>query len=189
MMKPTLTDIQSSRQRVWAWFASSAPLIEWAAMDSPLGTVYVARNAAGLCSLDFGTDESTFVGNLDLLARTERNASALSAVIRQLDQYFEGKRQQFEVEVDLSQMTAFQRSVLHTAQVIPAGKVWTYGQVARQIGNPRASRAVGQALGSNPIPIVVPCHRVIGSNGQMTGYSGGGGIEDKKWLLRLEGAL
>ena len=188
-MKPTPSEIQASHQHVLEWFAKSAPLVEWAAMDSPLGTVYLARNVAGLCSLDFGTDESTFVEHLNPLARTERDTDALAPVIRQLEQYFAGKRHKFNVPVDLSQMTEFQQDVLDTAQTIPSGKVWTYGQVAQHIGKPRASRAVGQALGSNPIPIIVPCHRVIGSNGQMTGYSGGGGIEDKKWLLRLEGAL
>lgn len=188
-MKPTQSEIQASRQHVLEWFVKSAPLVEWAAMDSPLGTLYLAKNVAGLCSLDFGTDESTFVEHLDPLARTARVTDALAPVMRQLEQYFAGKRHQFEVRVDLSRMTAFQRDVLDTAQTIPAGRVWTYGQVAQHIGKPKASRAVGQALGSNPIPIIVPCHRVIGSNGQMTGYSGGGGIADKKWLLRLEGAL
>jgi methylated-DNA-[protein]-cysteine S-methyltransferase len=80
-------------------------------------------------------------------------------------------------------------SVLQTARRIPMGSVWTYGQVARTIGQPKASRAVGQALGRNPIPIVIPCHRVVAADGGLGGYSGGGGLESKRLLLRLEGAL
>ena len=86
-------------------------------------------------------------------------------------------------------MTAFQQRVLHLTSAIPAGALRTYGQLARDVGSPHASRAVGQALGRNPVPIVIPCHRVVGSNGRLTGYSGGRGIESKRWLLRLEGAL
>ena len=187
--EPMSTSLQESRQRLQNWFKVTAPTLSWATLDSPLGTIYLARNEAGICNLDFGIDENQFMEILDPLARTERNPNALSKPMKQLDEYFEGHRQQFDVPVDLSQMTDFQRSVLYAAETIPSGKIWTYGEVARQIGKPKASRAVGQALGSNPIPIIVPCHRVIGSNGQMVGYSGGGGIESKKWLLRLEGAL
>lgn len=188
-MKPTQAEITESRARVQQWFAQTAPLIEWAAMESPLGVLYIARNAAGVCNLDFGVDEMKFVERIDPLAHTHRNPDALATAMAQLEEYFAGRRRRFEVAVDLSQMTPFQRSVLHTAETIPTGNVWTYGQVAQYIGKPRASRAVGQALGNNPIPIIVPCHRVIGKDGSMTGYSGGGGVESKKWLLRLEGAL
>lgn len=186
---PPQAAVDESRRRLKLWFASAAPLIQWATMDSPLGTIYLARNAAGLCSLNFGVSETTFLNHLDPLARTEHDPDALSAVISQLSEYFAGKRRQFDVPVDFSQMTPFQQSVLHTVATIPPGTVWTYGQMAQNIGRPRASRAVGQALGSNPIPIIVPCHRVVGSDGSLTGYSGGGGIASKKWLLRLEGAM
>jgi methylated-DNA-[protein]-cysteine S-methyltransferase len=78
---------------------------------------------------------------------------------------------------------------LQAVRTIPAGTVWTYGQMARAIGNPRASQAVGQALGRNPVPVVIPCHRVIASDGSLGGYSGGGGLASKRLLLNLEGAL
>lgn len=188
-MEPVRHEIETSRQRVQQWFVRTAPLIEWTAMESPLGILYMARNIVGLCSLDFGTDESAFVERLDPLAHTARNPDSLAPAMTQLEEYFAGQRQRFDLPVDISQMTAFQRSVLDMTRTISAGNVWTYGQVAQHIGKPRASRAVGQALGRNPIPIIVPCHRVIGKDGQMVGYSGGGGVESKKWLLRLEGAL
>ena len=189
LTEPSQAALLTSRQRMQDWFKATAPTINWATLDSPLGTIYMARNTAGICKLDFGTDEDGFMEALDPLARTEHDPNPLSTTMKQLDEYFTGRRQRFDVPVDLSQVTDFQRDVLHAAETIPAGAVWTYGDVAKQIGKPQASRAVGQALGRNPIPIIVPCHRVIGSNGQMVGYSGGGGIESKKWLLRLEGAL
>jgi methylated-DNA-[protein]-cysteine S-methyltransferase len=189
LIDPPQAEIEKSHRRVKAWFASTAPLIQWAATESPLGTIYLARNAAGLCKLDFGVTEAAFIERLDPVARTEYNEEALAPAITQLQEYFAGKRRRFDVPVDFSQMTPFQQNVLQTAVTIPAGKVLTYGQMARTIGKPRASRAVGQALGSNPVPIIVPCHRIIGSDGSMTGYSGGGGVASKKWLLRLEGAL
>jgi methylated-DNA-[protein]-cysteine S-methyltransferase len=86
-------------------------------------------------------------------------------------------------------MSEFQRRVLNIALKIPRGKVLTYGDVAKAIGKPQASRAVGQALGHNPVPIVIPCHRVLGADGSLHGYSAGGGLQTKAWLLQLEGAV
>jgi methylated-DNA-[protein]-cysteine S-methyltransferase len=103
-------------------------------------------------------------------------------------QYLQGRRRTFDLPVDLRHLTPFQQRVLHAAQAVPRGQVSTYGQIARRIGRPRAARAVGQALGSNPIPIVIPCHRVLASDGSLHGYSGRGGIKTKAWLLRLEEA-
>lgn len=190
LTEPSEAAIHESHNRVMMWFTRTAPGIQWAALhDSPLGPIYLARSAAGLCSVDFGVNEDTFIAHIDPLAHTAYDPDALKSVITQLSEYFSGKRLQFEVPVDLSRMTAFQQNVLRTTATIPAGRVWTYGQMAQTIGKPRASRAVGQALGSNPVPIIVPCHRVVGSDGSMTGYSGGGGIASKKWLLHLEGAI
>jgi O-6-methylguanine DNA methyltransferase len=189
LTEPTQAALHESQRRLHTWFEATAPTINWAALDSPLGTIYLARSVAGICKVDFGVDEDQFMETVDPLARTEHDPNRLYAAMKQLDEYFAGQRQHFDIPVDLSEVTDFQRSVLHAAETIPAGNMWTYGEVAKQIGKPQASRAVGQALGRNPIPIIVPCHRVIGSNGQMVGYSGGGGIESKKWLLRLEGAL
>jgi O-6-methylguanine DNA methyltransferase len=126
---------------------------------------------------------------LEPTARTEHDPGALAPIVAQLQEYFAGKRLQFDARLNLESLTSFQQRVLQAAQGIPAGTVWTYGQLAQSIGRPRASRAVGQALGRNPVPIIVPCHRVIASDGSLGGYSGGGGLDSKRWLLRLEGAL
>jgi methylated-DNA-[protein]-cysteine S-methyltransferase len=107
----------------------------------------------------------------------------------QLREYFAGDRSNFNLPVDISQLTPFQRSVLDVACRIAPGQVWTYHRVAQELGRPRSSRPVGGALARNPIPIVIPCHRVIASDGSLGGYSGGSGLEAKRWLLQLEGAL
>jgi O-6-methylguanine DNA methyltransferase len=186
---PTDQKLSESRRRVAHWFKETAPLIQWDTIDSPLGTLYIAASTQGLCNLDFGGSQSRFLSHLDPLARTERNPVALSPISEQLRSYFDGERTSFDVPLDLQRLTPFQLSVLEAARDIPAGTVQTYGQVARAIGKPKASRAVGQALGRNPIPIVIPCHRVIASDGGLGGYSGGGGLESKRFLLGLEGAL
>jgi methylated-DNA-[protein]-cysteine S-methyltransferase len=189
MSGPPEAAVAGSRQRVEAWFAETAPLIVWDVIDSPLGPLFIAASERGLCHVDFGISEADFLSGLDPLARTERNAPALARYEEQLRAYFAGERTGFDVPLDLSRLTDFQLSVLQAARRIPAGSVWTYGQVARSIGKPKASRAVGQALGRNPVPIVIPCHRVVASGGGLGGYSGGGGLDSKRWLLHLEGAL
>jgi O-6-methylguanine DNA methyltransferase len=186
---PAEEAVAASRGGVKGWFERTAPLIQWDFTRSPLGPLYVAASRRGLCGLDFGVSEADFLGGLDPLARVERDPAALAQATRQLREYFEGTRQRFDLPLDLEQLTPFQLSVLQTARRIPMGSVWTYGQVARTIGQPKASRAVGQALGRNPIPIVIPCHRVVAADGRLGGYSGGGGLESKRLLLRLEGAL
>jgi len=105
----------------------------------------------------------------------------------ELAEYLAGERSFFTFALDLSRVAAFQRAVLDSAREIPVGEVRAYGWVAKQIGNPRAVRAVGTALGTNPVPLVVPCHRVIHSDGTLGGY--GGGLPLKRWLLRLEREL
>ncbi|MGD9099804.1 MAG: methylated-DNA--[protein]-cysteine S-methyltransferase [Anaerolineae bacterium] len=178
-----------SRRELGRWFAQAAPLVQWDVIESPLGSLYVAASAQGLCHLAFGVSQADFLGGLDPLARTERNDIALASVAAQLQEYFAGQRSQFDLSLDLDRATPFQKSVLRAAHRIPLGVVWTYGQIAQAIGKPRASRAVGQALGRNPIPIVIPCHRVVAGDGSLGGYSGGGGLDSKRLLLRLEGAL
>lgn len=111
--------------------------------------------------------------------------TAFEEAVSQLDRYFAGELQRFDLELDM-QGTAFQRRVWDALLTIPYGQTRSYGEIAKQIGAPGASRAVGLANGHNPVGIIVPCHRVIGANGKMTGY--GGGIERKKLLLGLEKA-
>ena len=186
---PPEAAVVGSWQQVADWFAGAAPLLEWDVVDSPLGPLYLAASNRGLCNVDFGLSEADFSAQLDPLARTERSPEALASIAGQLRDYFEGSRASFDVPVDLSRVTPFQLGVLQAVRTIPAGTVWTYGQMARAIGKPQASRAVGQALGRNPVPVVVPCHRVIASDGSLGGYSGGGGLASKRLLLDLEGAL
>ncbi len=182
-------EIERSRARVLDWFAQTAPLIEWAEMESPLGELYMARSEVGLCKLMFGVAEDFFRADLPARARAQRNPEALWAEREQLAAFFHGRLREFTLPVDLGGMTVFQQRVLQMASAIPAGVMRTYGELARDLGSPRASRAVGQALGRNPVPIVIPCHRVVSSDGRLTGYSGGRGLESKRWLLRMEGAL
>ena len=108
----------------------------------------------------------------------------LAETLRQLSEYFSGSRRDFELPMRL-EGTAFQQRVWRELTKIPYGETWSYGELAKRIGNPNASRAVGLANGRNPIPILVPCHRVIGSDGSLTGY--GGGLDRKRWLLSHEG--
>jgi methylated-DNA-[protein]-cysteine S-methyltransferase len=108
-------------------------------------------------------------------------------VRRELDDYFTGRRREFDVELDLAAVPAFHRSVLDELTRIPYGETRTYGSLAARVGSPKAARAVGGACNRNPIPIVVPCHRVVGSTGSLVGYAGG--LERKRALLALEGAI
>ena len=111
----------------------------------------------------------------------------LDPVRRELDEYFEGRRTSFDVPIDWSLTRGFTRGVLQATARIPFGEVGTYASVAGEAGSPRAVRAAGNALGANPMPVVVPCHRVLRTGGALGGYTGG--IERKEFLLRLEGRL
>ncbi len=186
---PAETVLSHSRARIEKWFTEEAALIQWGEMGSPLGTLFAAVNRRGLCALDFGRQEDQFLDRFDPRARLERNPKAVQTVLAQLREYFAGDRASFNLLVDISQLTTFQRSVLDVACRIAPGQVWTYQRVAQELGRPRSSRPVGGALAHNPIPIVIPCHRVIASDGSLGGYSGGSGLKAKRWLLRLEGAL
>ena len=162
----------------------------WA--DSPFGRLLVAATPRGLVRLAYEYEPHDLV--LEELAesispRVLEVPGRLDEVRRQLEQYFGGGRDRFDVPVDWALVTdGFPRRVLRATARVPYGRVTTYRDVARRAGSPRAARAAGNALGSNPIPIVVPCHRVIRSGGELGGY-GGGGPERKAFLLRLEGAV
>lgn len=184
---PPAAALTRSRARLRDWFAQNAPLIQWDQMSSPLGRLFVAVSGQGLCAVDFGRSEGEFLARFDPLARLEKKPDAAAQVTAQLREYFSGERLQFNLPVDLSTLTPFQRAVLETACRIAPGNMWTYHRVAQEMGRPKSSRPVGQALARNPIPIVIPCHRVIASDGSLGGYSGGSGVKAKHWLLRLEG--
>lgn len=182
--KPALT--RASRARVDAWYADSAPVIHWDRWMSPVGPLFMAATEKGLFRIGFVRGDEDPLEKLDARARLVRSRQALAPYRQELKDYFDGRRRRFDLALDLSGTTAFQRSVLTAIQSIPAGAVQTYLQVARGIHKPQAARAVGQALGSNPIPIILPCHRVIASDGTLGGY--GGGLDIKRKLLKLEGA-
>ena len=185
---PQEATLARSRERIENWFKSIAPTIRWGEMSSPLGTVYIAVTANGLCAVDFGRREIDFLARFEPRTHLEKDSSAVQEAIDQLREYFSGERNTFRLPVDLALLTPFQRSVLKTACRIHPGQVWTYQQVAQEMGRPKSSRPVGQALAHNPLPIIIPCHRVIASDGSLGGYSGGSGLTAKRWLLRLEGA-
>ncbi len=186
---PSAIALEESRRRVGAWFEQTSPLIRWDRIESPLGKLYLAATEQGLVQLAFGLAQESFLSSLDPLARIERNPEAMARFADLLRAYFEHPISYFDLPVDLSKVSPFRKEALRAARQIPAGTVWTYKRIAEAIGRPRAGRAVGQAMAHNPVPIVIPCHRVVGSNGALTGYGGGGGIPTKRWLLQLEGAL
>lgn len=155
-------------------------------VDSPLGPLYVVATERGLCRIAYGGSEddlAAWAGKHGL--QLVHDAAAVRPYLGQLREYFAGKRQQFDVPIDLSAVTPFTRRVLEATATVPFGRLITYRDVARQIGQPGATRAVGNALGSNPVPIVVPCHRVIRSDGTIGGYTGG--LQIKWHLLEIEG--
>jgi methylated-DNA-[protein]-cysteine S-methyltransferase len=159
--------------------------------DSPIGSICIAVGKNGLVGIEIGVTEAKFVARLEkrfgsVAARSPR---VLRDVIEQLDEYFKGRRSSFKLRVSLDHLTLFQQKVLLATSDIPHGEITTYGEVARRLGKVQLARAVGQALARNPIPIVIPCHRVLASDGSLHGYSGGKGLETKKKLLLLEGAL
>jgi methylated-DNA-[protein]-cysteine S-methyltransferase len=152
---------------------------------SPVGALLIASTDSGLCGIYF-EEHKHFKGNGGWIRPATQSPAAkhLTETGRQLDEYFNGKRTEFDVTLDLSG-TPFQRSVWGELVNIPFGKSVSYAQHALKLGNPKALRAVGSAIGKNPISIIVPCHRVIGSSGAITGYAGG--LERKRFLLALEG--
>jgi methylated-DNA-[protein]-cysteine S-methyltransferase len=151
-------------------------------MDSPVGRLTLAASGKGLAAVLWENDRPSRV-RLQLDERDERHPILVEAE-RQLTEYFAGGRQQFALPLDLAG-TPFQRQVWEALQTIPFGQTRSYGELARQIGAARAVRAVGAANGRNPVSIVVPCHRVIGATGRLTGFAGG--LHTKAWLLDLEG--
>jgi methylated-DNA-[protein]-cysteine S-methyltransferase len=164
--------------------------ISYSAVGSPFGSLLVASTGAGLVRLAFPEESEDAV--LESLARrlSPRIVAAPNPpapLERELEEYFTGRRRHFELALDWSLIGRFGRRVLRVTSEIPYGGVLSYAEVAAEAGSPRGYRAAGNALGSNPIPIIIPCHRVLASGGGLGGY--GGGLQRKRWLLELEGAL
>ena len=175
-----------------ARFAATAPAdVAYALVDSPVGTLVAARTQRGLACLAYedlhGADPLLERLAAELSPRVLHAPARLDDVRRELDEYFTGARTAFDLPLDFALMRPFARRVLAATARIPFGATSTYGEVAAEAGSPGGARAAGGALGSNPIPIVVPCHRVLARNGTLHGYTGG--LERKQHLLQLEGVL
>jgi methylated-DNA-[protein]-cysteine S-methyltransferase len=154
--------------------------------ESPLGSIIIAATAEGLAGLWFDGQRhlpQELTG--PAVWPSEPEHPVLKEVIRQLSEYFAGRRTEFDVPLDLAYGTAFQQSVWQALLKIPQGGTASYSEVSARIGKPAAVRAVGAAVGRNPVSIIVPCHRVMGAGGALTGYAGG--LERKSALLKLEG--
>jgi methylated-DNA-[protein]-cysteine S-methyltransferase len=169
--------------------AAAAGLIDAAfdLADTPIGTLFVAATDRGLCQISFDPDRGLDELSEHLGRRVLRVPRRVDDAKRELDEYFEGRRTDFDLPLDVDHVAEFNRLVLAELALVPYGQVTTYGALAARVGRPRAARAVGVVMHRNPIPIVLPCHRVIGANGSLTGY--GGGLHVKQALLELEGAL
>jgi methylated-DNA-[protein]-cysteine S-methyltransferase len=150
-------------------------------MDSPLGRLELLSLDGKVVGIEIERR-----GRLTHDGEPASSSPVLDKARKQIDEYFAGKRKSFQIPVSLSG-TEFQRSVWSAVTDIPFGKVLSYGEVGHETGRPTAGRAVGGAVGANPVPIIIPCHRVLASDGRITGYSGGNGIETKAWLLDHEG--
>jgi methylated-DNA-[protein]-cysteine S-methyltransferase len=156
-----------------------------------IGNIFLATREQKLVAVQFGISEDAFITQIKkgFDITPSRSQEDLANAVEQVRSYLNRERFTFDLPIDLGHLTEFQQLVLFATQEIPRGQVVPYGEIARRIGNPKSVRAVGQALGQNPIPIVVPCHRVIAADGSLGGYSGGGGLDTKVKLLQLEGAM
>ncbi|OWW19571.1 methylated-DNA--[protein]-cysteine S-methyltransferase [Noviherbaspirillum denitrificans] len=156
-------------------------MIDYTEHPSPMGTLLLAATADGLCGLYF--EEHKYFNGPQGWRRDASNPH-LREAIRQLDEYFEGKRTVFDVALDM-RGTPFQHAVWDALQALPYGETTTYMSIAQRVANPKAVRAAGTAIGRNPVSIIVPCHRVLGISGALSGYAGG--LDRKRFLLAHEG--
>ena len=186
-----MTTVSPELDRLFRERAAADELLDVAYdfVDSPIGTLLVAATPRGLCRISFDPDPEQ---DLDVLARTFgvrilRSPKPVDAARRELDEYFAGRRHDFDLPIDVALLAEFNRRVLRELARVPYGEVVTYGELAARAARPRAARAVGMVMNRNPLPIVLPCHRVVGSTGKLVGYAGG--LHRKEALLRLEGAL
>ena len=157
-------------------------------VGSPVGDLLVAASDRGLASIWFDPDPQKDLERLARIAgpRVLRSPASVEGARRELDEYFAGRRRSFDLSLDLRALPPFTVSVLRQLARVPYGETTTYGALAARVGRPRAARAVGTVMNRNRIPIVLPCHRVVGASGDLVGYAGG--LDRKITLLELEGA-
>lgn len=150
--------------------------------------LWAAVSDEGLWALTFGVTREAFLeqvlrrGKVGVVEEGEVPAR----ILKQVSEYLTGQRRRFEVEIDWSGMTEFEIRARRAVMAVPYGQTASYGEIAGQLGKPGAARAVGGANASNPVPLAIPCHRIVGARGELTGYGGAGGVETKRWLLALE---
>ena len=155
-----------------------------------LGDLRLAALDFGLVAVEWADSQVDFDSYLHTLKRPiQPDAKKIAPYVRELREYLNGKRTAFTIPIDWSLFRPFQREALQVVYRIPYGETCTYHDIAMEIGRPNASRAVGRANATNPMPLVIPCHRVIGRDGKLHGYGGGEGLKTKEWLLKLEGAV
>lgn len=184
-MKRALTRVESALAEL-----SGGKLYYDVLSSTPFGPIYIAVSEEGITALGFDDSEEEFVARMHKRhgSSIERSWAYVAPVVEQLKGYFDGERETFDIPLDLRSLTPFQHAVLAAIQQIPPGETISYGGLAHRIGKPGSARAVGRALGSNPIPIIIPCHRALAADGSLGGYSGRGGVRTKQALLTLEGA-
>jgi O-6-methylguanine DNA methyltransferase len=156
--------------------------------ETPIGPIWVASSQNGLAAIEIGGSPENFRQSLAARYGTavQLDAEKTWSILEQIKSYLRAERTRFELVLDWSGMSEFQRKTLKAVYEIPYGQTRTYGQIAAQIGVPQAPRAIGRANATNPIPLVIPCHRVIGADGRLRGYGSGEGLKTKAWLLALE---
>jgi len=183
-----MTAVPNALDRRFRRAAAEAGLVEvsFDVADTPIGPLLLAVTERGLCRISFDPEPDRETEQLARLfgVRVLKAPREVDRVRRELEEYFEGKRREFDLPLDLRGRDGFSREILDRLARVPYGEVTTYKSLAIDAGNPRAARAVGTIMNRNPIPIVLPCHRVIGSSGSLVGY--GGGLDRKRLLLDLE---
>ena len=159
--------------------------------ETPIGKLWLAVSDLGLAALECGLTQAEFEAYLSKRFKRSvvHDPKKAKDAAKELTEYLTGKRRLFTLVIDWTVVRPFQRAVLQATYYIPYGETRTYKEVAEQINRPSAARAVGRAEATNPMPLVIPCHRVIGTDGKLHGYGLGEGLKTKEWLLKLEGAL
>jgi len=157
---------------------------------TPIGDLRLAVSDFGLIAVEWANSQTHFESRLQRLKRpTVPDARKIAPYMKELREYLQGRRTAFTIPIDWTLFRPFQREALQAVFRIPYGETRTYAEIAQQIGREHAYRAVGRANATNPMPLVIPCHRVIGTDGKLHGYGGGEGLRTKEWLLKLEGAV
>ena len=170
--------------------STSSPIYIGELNETPLGDLRLAASDFGLVAVEWAESQPGFDAYLNRLKRLiQLNSRLMAPYTRELREYLDGGRHAFTIPVDWTLFRPFQREALQAIFRIPYSETRTYHDIAIQLGRPNASRAVGRANATNPMPLVIPCHRVIGTDGKLHGYGGGEGLRTKEWLLRMEGAV